>query len=313
MRDPHRIASRTWKELARSPDVLPIALICIVVIVCFVWNARVDLTWSPSLLIAATPALLFLVVTAICFALWPKQPISEIALYFGLYAAFGLFALRLTYLTATLDFPLQDKSFASADSALGFNWGAWTAIAWSHPAYISVLNLAYNSFRGEQFLVVCVLAFRGPGRLNSRFMVATILALLATVAIGTVLPAIGPNEIYGISSAWSGVVHDLRAGMHAPLKYVGIITFPSFHATMAVMWTLALREMRYGSFYLAAFVNGLMLLACMPIGYHYLVDVIVGGAIGIGALRVVGFNLNVNSASTSKMLAVTAQAGSDTT
>jgi membrane-associated phospholipid phosphatase len=143
-------------------------------------------------------------------------------------------------------------------------------------------------------------------------MVATILALLTTVAIGAVLPGFGPNEIYGIPSAWSDVMHGLRAGTHSPLKYVGIITFPSFHATLAVMWTLALRDMRYG-FYVVAIVNGLMLLACMPIGYHYLVDVIVGGAIGIGALRVVRFNLNVNSASAANMLAVSAQAGSDTT
>jgi membrane-associated phospholipid phosphatase len=138
------------------------------------------------------------------------------------------------------------------------------------------------------------------------------LALLTTVAIGTVMPALGPNEIYRIPSAWSDVVRDLRAGTHAPLKYVGIITFPSFHATMAVMWTLALRDMRYG-FYVAACVNGLMYLACMPIGYHYLVDVIVGGAIGIGALRVVGFNLSVNSASAANLLAVSAQEGRDTT
>jgi len=121
--------------------------------------------------------------------------------------------------------------------------------------------------------------------------VATIVALLTTVAIGAVMPAFGPNEIYGIPSAWSDVLHSLRAGRHTPLKYVGIISFPSFHATMAVMWTLALRDMRFG-FYVATFVNGLMLLACMPIGYHYLVDVIVGGTIGFGSLRIACFNLN---------------------
>jgi membrane-associated phospholipid phosphatase len=122
-------------------------------------------------------------------------------------------------------------------------------------------------------------------------MVATIVALLTTVAIGAVMPAFGPNEIYGIPSAWSDVLHSLRAGTHTPLKYVGIITFPSFHATMAVMWTLAMREMRYG-FYVVALVNVLMLLACMPIGYHYLVDVIAGGMIGFGSLRVARFNLS---------------------
>jgi membrane-associated phospholipid phosphatase len=122
-------------------------------------------------------------------------------------------------------------------------------------------------------------------------MMATVLALLTTVAIGTVLPGFGPNEIYGIPSAWSGVLYSLRAGAHTPLTYVGIITFPSFHASMAVMWTFAMRNIRYG-FSVAAFVNGLMLVACMPIGYHYLVDVIVGGTIGFGSLRVARFNLN---------------------
>lgn len=122
-------------------------------------------------------------------------------------------------------------------------------------------------------------------------MVAIILALLITIAIGAVMPGFGPNEIYGIPSAWSDVLHSLRAGSHTPLKYVGIITFPSFHAAMAVMGTLALREMRYAS-YVATFVNGLMLLACMPIGYHYLIDVIVGGIIGFGSLRVARFNLS---------------------
>jgi membrane-associated phospholipid phosphatase len=282
--------TRWLRLLIAAPETLPVVLIETVALICVVWNARVGLTWTPSFLTMATPAILFLTVTAFCLALLPRHPISEIALYFGLYATFGLFALRLTYLTATLDFPLQDKLFASADSALGCDWRAWSATAWSHPTFISVLSLAYDSFRAEPFLVICVLALRGPPRLNSKFMVATIVALLTTVAIGAVMPAFGPNEIYGIPSAWSDVLHSLRAGSHSPLKYVGIITFPSFHATMAVMWTLAMREMRYG-FYVVAFVNGLMLLACMPLGYHYLVDVIVGGIVAFGSLRVARFNL----------------------
>lgn len=275
--------------LAATHEALPVVLIATVALICVVWNARVGLTWTLSLLTVATPALLFLTVAAFCSVLWPRKPISEIALYFGLYATFGVFALRLTYLTATLDFPLQDKLLASADSALGFDWRTWSAAVWSHPVFISVLSVAYNSFRAEPFLVIGVLALRGPAGLNSKLMVATIVALLITVAIGAVMPAFGPNEIYGFPSAWSGVLHSLRAGAHTSLKYVGIITFPSFHATMAVMWTLAMRETRY-VFYFVAILNSLMLLACMPLGYHYLVDVIAGGIVAVGSLRLAGFN-----------------------
>jgi membrane-associated phospholipid phosphatase len=69
------------------------------------------------------------------------------------------------------------------------------------------------------------------------------------------------------------------------MQYVGIVTFPSFHASMAVLLAASMRGYRYG-FAAAVIVNILMLLATVPIGYHYLTDVIAGCAIGLGSLYV---------------------------
>jgi membrane-associated phospholipid phosphatase len=173
--------------------------------------------------------------------------------------------------------------FANADSAIGFDWRTWASLAWSHPVFINVLIWAYGSNIYQPFLLIVVLAFWGPRGRNRELLVATIFAYLITVEISTLLPAFGPNRVYGIPSEWDFVLRALRAGTQIPLHYVGNVTFPSFHASMAVTLTAGMRGNRYG-FAVASIVNGLMLLATVPIGYHYLVDLIAGCMIGIGSL-----------------------------
>jgi membrane-associated phospholipid phosphatase len=110
-----------------------------------------------------------------------------------------------------------------------------------------------------------------------------VLAALLTVAVSAVLPAFGPQRVYGIVSAWDPVLTALRAGSHAQVPYVGIVSFPSFHASMAVILVLSMRGYRYG-FAAAVVVNSFMLLATVPIGYHYFADVVAGCAFGLLAL-----------------------------
>jgi membrane-associated phospholipid phosphatase len=60
----------------------------------------------------------------------------------------------------------------------------------------------------------------------------------------------------------------------------GIVTFPSFHATLAIIMTYAVRRYRWA---LAVFgsLNCLMILAIPTVGGHYLVDLF-GGAVVAG-------------------------------
>jgi membrane-associated phospholipid phosphatase len=281
-RAPHWI-----NTMLRAPDALPVALVLCIVIASFVWNLRVGLIWTPELPLLpllAVPAT-FLAVIAIFSTVYSNRVIVELATYFGLWGVFPVFGVRLNYLAATLDFPLQDKLFARADAAFGFDWRTWASAAWSHPAFIKILNVAYQSNLFQPFFLIVAFALWGPRGRNRELLTATVFAALATVAIFAIFPAFGPNRVYGIPSGWDSVLEALRMRTHVPLHYVGIVTFPSFHASMAVLLAAATRDYRY-VFVVSAVVNGLMLIATVPIGYHYLVDVFVGCAIALGSLYI---------------------------
>jgi hypothetical protein len=258
-----------------------------IAITTLLWNVYAQLTWTPAVplptvLIAAA---VFASIAIVFSTVLSNRVIVELATYYGLWAIFPLFCVRLNYLSATLGFPLQDALFARADAILGFDWRTWSSIAWAHPLFIKVLEVAYESNIYQPFILVLAFALWGPRGRNREFLVATVLAALTTVIIATVLPAFGPNRIYGIASGWDAILEALRAGSHKPLHYVGIVTFPSFHASMALILTASVRGNRY-AVVAASIINGLMLIATVPIGYHYLVDIIAGCAIGLGAIYI---------------------------
>ena len=278
-------ALQCWQTWASAEYALPIALVAGTAIASFLWNARAGLTFEPELPLAtlSIAAFAFCAVAVLFSTVWSRPVIVELATYFGLWGIFPVFAIRLNYLAATLNFPLQDTLFARADAALGFDWRTWASIAWLHPALIDVLIFCYRSNIYQPFILVVALALRGPRGRNRELLIATVLASLLTVIVSAVLPAFGPNRAYGIASAWDPVLGALRAGRHTPLPYVGIVSFPSFHASMAVMLAASMRGYRY-CFPAVVIINSFMLLATVPIGYHYFVDVIAGCAIGIGSL-----------------------------
>jgi len=123
----------------------------------------------------------------------------------------------------------------------------------------------------------------GPRGRNREFLSAKAIASIATIVVAGLLPTFGPNEAYGIPSGWHTVLTQLRGGPPAPLPYTGIVSFPSYHASMAVILTWVTRSNRL-ALVASSIVNGLMLIATIPIGYHYLVDLIAGCLIAGAAL-----------------------------
>ena len=65
----------------------------------------------------------------------------------------------------------------------------------------------------------------------------------------------------------------------------GIVTMPSYHTVMAVLLTYAFRRTGLVGYGIATLNLG-MLLSIPPIGGHYLVDVLAGGALTLGAIAV---------------------------
>jgi membrane-associated phospholipid phosphatase len=288
MKAPRPFAPNNLRTLVNSPDALPIALVSAMGLTTVSWNSYAALTWQTPIAVVAViiiPCAFFLLSAIYSFVL-PNRLLAEIALYFALWAVFPIFGIQLSYLAATLDLPLRDKLFTDADAALGFDWRTWASLAWRYPTFIKVLIWSYQSNLYQPLGLVLIFSIFGPRGRNREFLSAMAVASIATVILAGLLPTFGPNEVYGIPSGWHTVLSALRARTHEPLPYVGIVSFPSYHASMAVILTAVTRSYRW-AFVASSIVNGLMLIATIPIGYHYLVDLIAGCVIAAGALYIV--------------------------
>jgi len=69
------------------------------------------------------------------------------------------------------------------------------------------------------------------------------------------------------------------------LAMQGIVTMPSYHTVMAVLFTYAFRGTGLIGYAIAA-LNMIMLLSIPPIGGHYLVDMLAGGTLALAAIAV---------------------------
>lgn len=250
-------------------------------VVDLLWSARIGLSiggWLRSVV-----AILVLLALSVGYRRRNGR-IADMAESAALWIAFTAAGCVLTYLGATCALPLQDAALSQFDHALGFEWVAWrnTVLAW--PLLYWPLFLAYASLMPQ--IVFSVLFFPAVG-LNGRsieLILLTWLTLLPTTLISALTPALGPFATFGGEEAtYLPHLLELRAGgpWHFNLIAMqGIITMPSYHTVLAVLFTYAFRGTGPVGWVIAA-LNGLMLLSIPPIGGHYLVDMVGGGAVAI--------------------------------
>jgi membrane-associated phospholipid phosphatase len=140
--------------------------------------------------------------------------------------------------------------------------------------------------------VVLALGFTGQTARLKAFVISFLSTSLITIAVSTVLPAEGPWLFYGVATtatpsdlplshtSWP-VFLGLRDGTFNILTGLGsegIITFPSLHAALGVVFACALWSVR--SLRLPALALNTVMIAATPIeGSHYFADVIAGTAI----------------------------------
>ena len=204
--------------------------------------------------------------------------------------AFAAVGAPLSYLAATAGFPLQDALFDSWDRQwLHLDWSSMMQFIAARPRLRLVLLLAYSSFAVQTVTTVFALGVAGQFARLTTFVVAFIGTTLITIAISALLPAVGPWVLFDLdpamangflptsSTSWpvflglrDGTFHTIH-GMNSE----GIITFPSLHAALGILFAAALWRTR-GIKWAALALNGLMLVSTPAYGSHYVVDVIAG-------------------------------------
>jgi hypothetical protein len=170
-------------------------------------------------------------------------------------AAFAAVGAPLSYIAASANLPLRDRLFEAADHALGFDWLALLHWMNANPVLHSVFSLSYLSFSIQATTTVLALALTARQVHLRVFVLAFMAAAIVTIAISALMPAQGVWGHYGLSGAdYPAIIpatreihlpifHGLRDGTFRALMAAGsegIITFPSLHAALGLIFLLAL-------------------------------------------------------------------------
>lgn len=205
----------------------------------------------------------------------------------GLFFLQGLAAFFCIAPLASISAPFADAMLASADRKLGFDWIAYSRLM---EPIRPVLMFAYKSFDWQPALVSIGLFARQSTRLWQT-ATAAVIAIIITTIIFPFAPALGASNFYrfDVHSSMQPFAPALLALKHGYRSldnsvFTGLISMPSYHASASLIFTWALWKtaLRWP----AIALNLLMLAASIPLGSHYLVDIIAGVMVGVLAVRI---------------------------
>lgn len=214
-----------------------------------------------------------------------NAPLAQMSLYASLWVLFTAFGAIQTYLGATLAIPLVDPGYARADAWLGFSWLDWTRFVQRRPALGVALAAAYDSLLPQIAGSIVLFALLRDRRRNTELLVSVMIGLCLTTAAFSLLPALGPCVAAGRAANFL-YLEPLRAlrhgdqGVFALSRMQGIVSFPSFHAVLAVLIATAHRGVRW-SFPLVLGLDLVMLVSIPSDGGHYLTDILGGIAVAV--------------------------------
>jgi membrane-associated phospholipid phosphatase len=186
----------------------------------------------------------------------------------------------LTYLAAASGYPLVDSALTRLDAILfGFEWNVEANWVANHPTLDWLLQRAYFSLYYQGALVFLVGSVSRPGDRNGEIIWQFCISLVLTCAIFVFTPAFG--RVAHAGTGWLKTLMMIRNGEWTAFDFLhveGIISFPSFHTTLAILLVYAVRHHRW---LLAVLVplNTLLIVATLSVGGHYLVDLPAGAAV----------------------------------
>ena len=195
----------------------------------------------------------------------------------------------LSYLCLAAAGPLVDSRLMAMDRALGFDWLANYNFMQAHPRLAPVLEAAYQSPIAQCVYFSVLMGLMGrKDRLHDMFWLFLCGGLMACLG-GLLLPALGPSKFFGLDASFVPVMERLLSGRDLTFAFsqmTGVVSFPSFHTTMALILIWAFR----GTSLIGWLITGLnlaMLCAVPYFGGHYLVDMIAGAAVMLLSLTVI--------------------------
>lgn len=216
----------------------------------------------------------------------------------GLIGLMSLLCQLGSVLLCASQMPLADPWLARADVAIGFDWFSMVRFLQTHDSVLGAAEYLYHALTWQPGLVVLLLIMtRQHGRCWT-FLTAWGVALVATLAIWSLTPAVSTFPYYGVPRSalphmvsrlpWTvpNVVLPIRAGTLRSIDlntFIGVISFPSFHAAGATILGWAMLRTRL-LWLLFALLNVGVTASALVDGGHYMIDLI--GGCGVAYLSI---------------------------
>lgn len=197
----------------------------------------------------------------------------------------------MIYAGAAIGMPFIDDALVQFDAACGVRLPDVVQWAHSHPGIERLLQWSYNSLLWQTPLVIVVLGFTGELKSLRQFVLQFMLGTWICAMFFFAFPAAGPFTVFDMQmnatqTAYLEHLQELRNGARTVVTWnnaEGLITFPFFHTTWAVLLAWAMRK-RVWLFLPGLLLNAAAIAATMTTGWNYVGNVFTGALIGVGAI-----------------------------
>lgn len=191
------------------------------------------------------------------------------------------FTLILCYLAYTTNQPFINEALSALDDALGFHSPSLFYWFQEHPGWNKAFTLIYDTTKPQIILIILYFSFVGNVVYLQRFAMLFMISIPLTIFIGSLWPAVGTYAWYHYASEPFQTrelyhLYELRQNILDIETGDGIVTFPSFHTMLALMFIYTFRHEKKMIFLPVLFLNLLMIFSCLSQGGHYLVDLLGG-------------------------------------
>lgn len=218
--------------------------------------------------------------------------IDNVGTFLMLFIPFSMASTLFMYLAANTSRSVMDRQLVALDAALGFDWLSVVHFANGYPLVATVLVFAYAALGYQVPLAILVHSPNRQRLLDFLAMLAisgllTGMGMLAAPAVGAFGYFKPDPALYSHFTGFGGLVQlPILAKLHSSqpveflaTKVVGIACFPSFHTALGILIAYSLRN----SFLVLpiGIINAIMILATVPEGGHYLVDVLAGVVVAL--------------------------------
>ncbi|MDB5492635.1 MAG: hypothetical protein JWO78_2484 [Micavibrio sp.] len=219
----------------------------------------------------------------------PDPRIAALAHMAAVTLVFTTVAAILSYTVIALWHPpLIDGTLVAADRMLGLDWLAAYRWVMAHHAVHLLFHVTYYTLIPQMVFLLVILNFLGRIERCWELMGLFIVSCLGCLILSALWPAVGAFGYFHVrpDEPYLQIFQDLRNHTLTTIdhdKVQGIITFPSLHATLAMLFAYAVRGIRI-LFPVFIVLNALVFMATPFIGGHHFADL--WGGVGLTLLTV---------------------------